>query len=85
MNYIDTDVLIHYLVIQDAALNVKAIDMIDKMIIDNLFSISWLSIQETGFVLSKLNQPNSLIFSKLNFFDVMLTCSIQQNRICKSC
>lgn len=40
MNYIDTDVLIHYLVIQDAALNVKAIDMIDKMIIDNLFSIS---------------------------------------------
>jgi predicted nucleic acid-binding protein len=67
MNYIDMDVLIHYLVKQDLSLNLKAISMIDKLIIDNQFIISWLSIQEIGFVLNKLNQPNSLIQSKLNY------------------
>lgn len=66
MDYIDTDVLIHSLVNQNLNLHLKATDMIDEMITGNRFFISWLSIQETGYVLAKLDQPVSFISSKLN-------------------
>jgi len=65
MDYIDTDVLIHFLVTQDLILHLKALEMINQAIIKDRFFISWLSIQETGFVLSKLNQPNYFIQLKL--------------------
>ena len=66
MDYIDTDVLIHSLINQNSNLHLKVIDMIDEMINSNRFLISWLSVQETGFVLSKFNQSVSFISTKLD-------------------
>lgn len=66
MDYIDTDVLVHLLVDQNGQLHIKAIDLIDEIINANRFFISWLSIQEVGFVLAKLNQPAIFINSKLD-------------------
>lgn len=65
MNYIDTDVMIHSLVSQNQNLHLKVNDMIEEMIENNLFLISWLSIQEIGFVLAKLDQPVDFITLKL--------------------
>jgi predicted nucleic acid-binding protein len=64
MDYIDTDVLIHSLVNQNLNLHLKVNDMIEEMIMSNRFLISWLSIQEIGFVLAKLDQPVTFISSK---------------------
>jgi predicted nucleic acid-binding protein len=65
MNYIDTDVLIHAVVNQNPNLHLKVNDMIEDMVTNQTFLISWLSIQELGFVLAKLDQPTSFITSKL--------------------
>ena len=65
MNYIDTDVLIHSLINQNSNLHLKIIDLIDEMNSQNQLSLSWLSIQEVGFVLAKLDQPPAFISSKL--------------------
>ena len=65
MDYVDTDVLVHSLVNQNENLHLKIIDIIDKMIAGSRFSISWLSIQEVGFVLAKLDQPAIFIKSRL--------------------
>lgn len=67
MDYVDTDVLIHSLVNQNANLHLKVNDIIEEMIVTNKFLISWLSIQEIGFVLAKLDQPVSFIASKLEY------------------
>lgn len=66
MNYIDTDVLIHSLVNQNPQLHLKVNDLIEEMVKADTFLISFLNIQEIGFVLAKLNQPASYISSKLN-------------------
>jgi len=65
MDYFDSDFLIHSLINQNSDLHIKANDIIERMITNNRFLISWLNIQEIGFVLAKLNQPVSLISSKL--------------------
>ena len=67
MDYIDTDVLIHSIVNQDLELHLRVNDLIEKTIAGNRFVVSWLSVQETGFVLAKLNQPASFIKKKLGF------------------
>lgn len=66
MTYFDTDVLIHFFYNQDETKHIDSIKLIEKCMSDNTFSVSWLSIQETGFVLSKLKQSNQFITSKLN-------------------
>ena len=66
MNYFDTDVLIHSLVNQNSNLHLKANDLIGEIITGNTFVISWLNIQEIGFVMAKLDQPVSFISSKLD-------------------
>ena len=66
MNYFDTDVLIHSLVNQNPSLHFKVNDLIEEAVKSNKFLISWLSIQETGFVLAKLDQPVAFISSKLD-------------------
>jgi len=67
MKYIDTDVLIHALVDQGFNLHLKVNLLIDEMITENQFLISWLNLQETGFVLAKLNKPASFISLKINY------------------
>ena len=66
MNYFDTDVLIHSLVNQNANLHLKVNDLIEDTAKANKFLISWLSIQEIGFVLAKLEQSIPFISSKLD-------------------
>lgn len=66
MNYIDTDVLIHSLINQDQQRHLSVNDLLEEMIKENTFLISFLNIQEIGFVLAKLNQPVPFISSKLN-------------------
>jgi predicted nucleic acid-binding protein len=66
MDYIDTDVMIHSLINQNLGLHLKVNDLIEEMVTNNRFLISWLSIQEIAFVLGKLNQPVSFISSKLD-------------------
>lgn len=68
MKYIDTDVLIHSLVNQNPDLHLKIVDLIKEVVVSKNFFISWLSIQEVGFVLAKLGQPTPFILSKLDFF-----------------
>ncbi len=63
MNYIDTDVLIHSLVNQNPGLHLKVIDIIEEMALVDQLKISWLSIQEIGFVLAKLEQTTNFITS----------------------
>ena len=67
MKYIDTDVLVHSLINQNAELHLKTVDLIKEIVNDNEFLISWLSLQETAFVLAKLGQPISFISEKLKF------------------
>jgi len=66
MNYIDTDVLIHSLINQTPALHLRINDMIEEMDKANTFTISWLNIQEVGFVLAKLDQTATFISSNLH-------------------
>ena len=66
MIYFDTDVLIHSFVNQTPKLHLKANELIKDTLTANAFLVSWLSIQEVGFVLAKLEQPASFISSKLN-------------------
>jgi predicted nucleic acid-binding protein len=65
MDYVDTDVMIHSLVNQNSVQHLKMNDLIEEMVSNNRFLISWLSIQEIAFVLGKLDQPVSFISSKL--------------------
>ena len=66
MIYFDTDVLVHFFYNQDETKHIDSIQLIEKCMADNTFAISWLNIQETGFVLSKLKQSNQFITQKLN-------------------
>lgn len=66
MTYFDTDVLVHFFYNQDETKHIDSIKLIEKCMTENSFAISWLNIQETGFVLSKLKQSNQFITQKLN-------------------
>lgn len=54
MIYIDTDVLVHAYVVQDAQKNRQANEVIERVIENDGAVISTLSIQEMLFVLEKL-------------------------------
>jgi predicted nucleic acid-binding protein len=67
MYYIDTDVLIHSLIKQNPALHLKIKDLLSAFVKSNKFTLSWLSIQETAFVLGKLSQPPASILLNIDF------------------
>jgi|SRR5690606_11391036 len=66
MNYIDTDVLVHSLVNQNLDLHLSVNDLFEEMIVKDTFVISWLNIQEVGFVLAKLGQPVTFVSDRLS-------------------
>jgi predicted nucleic acid-binding protein len=66
MTYFDADVLVHFFYNQDETKHIDSIKLIEKCMSDNTFAVSWLNIQETSFVLSKLKQSNPFITQKLN-------------------
>ncbi|MGZ3757408.1 MAG: hypothetical protein ACXVJI_11365 [Mucilaginibacter sp.] len=80
MNYVDSDVLVHSLVNQNLNLHLKVNDILEGMIVEKSFCISWLSIQEIGLVLAKLNQPLPFILSKLDA--LMSALPIQYGQHC---
>lgn len=67
MRYFDTDVIINSLVIQDIAKYKLSVELIKDSINDQNFCISLLSLQETSFVLSKLNYSNDFILNNCKF------------------
>jgi len=61
MIYFDTDVLINYLVIQDVKKNQESVSLYKNASKNGLFFCSLLCLQETTFVLSRLNISPDII------------------------
>ena len=68
MTYFDSDVLVNYLVVQDADKHATATRLYEEATKSERFFISLLSLQETSFVLAKLKRPNDEITGKLAVF-----------------
>lgn len=66
MIYLDTDFLIHYLVIQDKEIHRIVNKKIKPWLESEKVFISLLTMQETSFVLSKLNYDSFEIIEKIN-------------------
>jgi predicted nucleic acid-binding protein len=66
MTYFDTDVLVNAAIEQDPTKYIQANQIIEQTILSGKFQISWLSIQELGFVLAKLKEPKEVINVSLN-------------------
>ncbi len=78
MTYFDTDVLVHFFYNQDQTKHIDSIRLIEKCMADKTFAVSWVNIQETGFVLSKLKQSTQIITQKLN--DLMTFRPLSYNK-----
>lgn len=68
MKYFDTDVLVNFVYAQDAVKHQETILLVEASMKGDFFNISWLTIQELGFVLAKLNQSKSFITEKISDF-----------------
>ena len=79
MIYFDTDVLVHFFYNQDETKHFDSLKLIEQHMNNNTFAVSWLNIQETGFVLSKLKQSNQFINQKLN--DLMTFSPLNYNKV----
>lgn len=66
MTYFDTDVLVNAAIEQDPTKYIQANQIIEQTILSGKFQISWLNIQELGFVLAKLKEPKEVINVSLN-------------------
>lgn len=66
MIYFDTDVLTNASIEQNPLKYIESNDLIEQAINQNRFCISWLNIQELGFVLAKLGEPHDSIASSLD-------------------
>lgn len=66
MIYIDTDVLVHAYVVQDAAKNRQANQLIRQANANDIAVISTLTVQELLFVLAKLGIENEVIHTAYN-------------------
>ena len=66
MIYIDTDVLVHAYVVQDAAKNRQANQLIRQANANDIAVISTLTVQELLFVLAKLDIDDEIIHSVYN-------------------
>jgi predicted nucleic acid-binding protein len=66
MTYFDTDVLVNAAIEQNPTKYIQSNQIIEQTILSGKFQISWLSIQELGFVLAKLREPKEVIIESLN-------------------
>ena len=70
MIYFDTDVLVHYILNQDKKKHLLAKKLYEKATLNGTFFVSFLTLQETGFVLAKLKMNNFEIDEKIkNFYN----------------
>ncbi|MCE7038789.1 type II toxin-antitoxin system VapC family toxin [Dyadobacter sp. CY312] len=65
MDYFDTDVLINAFVLQNINRHEESIAFIEQSIFKDSFLVSWITIQEVGFVLGKLRQDYSYTTLKI--------------------
>ncbi len=65
MIYFDSDVLVNYFVEQDLQKNKEAIELYRKSSSEELFFCSVLSLQETAFVLSRLDTDREEIIAMI--------------------
>lgn len=68
MKYFDTDVLVHFVVKQDLSKHEKAQELILQAAKTNSFLVSFLSLNEFAFVLTKLEVDKDLIDRNLDVF-----------------
>src|SRR4051812_13669460 len=68
MIYFDSDVLIHYLIVQDQKKHELATELYQRAAKEKRFFISLLSLQEVSFVLAKLKVANEIITKKTGVF-----------------
>ncbi len=61
MTYFDTDVLVHYFVGYASVQHEQSKKVIERAMIDGLFYVSQLSMQELAHTMGKFNQPTPLI------------------------
>lgn len=79
MVYIDTDVIIHFIVEQYKNRHQIAQEIISDLILNKKFLISFLSLQEMLFVLNKLNIENEIVVRNFNFFKKFAIYDIDEN------
>ncbi|MBO9612606.1 MAG: PIN domain-containing protein [Dyadobacter sp.] len=68
MIYLDTDVLIHFLVPQDVSKYRLAKDIFDRLVSTGTLKVSFLALQETAYVLNRLGLGKEDIESTLTTF-----------------
>ncbi len=68
MIYLDTDVLIHFLVPQDVSKYRIAKNIFDKIMSSGKLKLSFLTMQETAYVLNRLGLRKQDVESTLNTF-----------------
>ncbi|HWV33647.1 MAG TPA: PIN domain-containing protein [Dyadobacter sp.] len=68
MIYLDTDVLIHFLVPQDVSKYQLAKDIFDRVISSEKLKVSFLTLEETVYVLNRLGLTKQDIESTLTTF-----------------
>jgi predicted nucleic acid-binding protein len=84
MTYFDTDVLVNATVNQNPIKNIESNELIEQAILAETFTVSWLSIQELGFVLAKLNEPITEINTSLNQLMSSISVNYDKSIFCKS-
>ena len=84
MLYFDTDVIVHYIIVQDEGKHKIAQKVIKKAISSNSFCISTLTFQELAFVLAKLKLDIVSIKKNLDFFMQFAVVSYSKNEIEKA-
>ena len=74
MTYYDTDVLIHYFVNYEATKHLQAKQLVKQAVDDKTFYCSLLCVQETSFVMTKLQQSLENINQAVN--QLLLTAPV---------
>jgi predicted nucleic acid-binding protein len=78
MTYFDTDVLVNAAIEQDPTKYIQANQIIEQTILSGKFQISWLSIQELGFVLAKLKETKEVI--NVSLTQLMASLPVNYNK-----
>lgn len=61
MIYFDSDLLVHYFIAYEPAQHAESKEYIEKAMLNGLFYVSQLSMQELAHTMGKFNQPTPLV------------------------
>jgi predicted nucleic acid-binding protein len=71
MIYFDTDVLVHYFVAYASIQHQQSTALVEQAMIDGLFYVSQLSMQELAHTMGKFNQPAPLVEEAMSILKVV--------------